>query len=324
MTPKFSIVSNGDLDFRVGFPQDYSGPILPGGKFFSGVTDYGQVTIQELTGENYSLRYQIFHFFQKISLQAESARQGLHTRFMLKNNIQHSLKGIGKIHLREGQFATVLSSLANCISRFEKDTIYQSLDIFYSPSLLQHLAGFFPELEIIIAMQPDHPILLANARRIIPSMKDVIREILECSFDKETSQFYFDLKIREILFLMLNDTYYGHSSRLKLSAFETARIQEARNILLKDITKKPITIPELAKRVNINEFKLKKGFRELFGTSIFECLLEARMEKARELLLTTDKPIKAICSESGYPRITNFITAFRRKYGYTPGSLRRK
>jgi AraC-like DNA-binding protein len=42
------------------------------------------------------------------------------------------------------------------------------------------------------------------------------------------------------------------------------------------------------------------------------------------LLLTTNKPIKDICSSVGYPRITNFITAFRRRFGVTPGSLRRQ
>lgn len=325
MIPQFSIVSNGTLDLRAGVPPDYSGPLLPGGNFFSAVTEHGEVMVQELNGEHYSLRYQVFHFFQNLSLQSESERQGLHTRFLLKNNLRHSLKGIGKINVREGQFTAVLSSVAECISRFEKDKVYQSLDIFYSPILLQQLAHFFPELETIMAMQPNHPLLLVQPKRIIPAMKDVIREILECAFDQVTSPFYFDLKIREMLLLILNDTYNGpSSSRIPLSSSEKERIEKARDILLEDITKKPITIAALAKRVAINEFKLKKGFRELFGTSIFECLLDARMEKARELLLQTNLPIKVICSEAGYPRITNFITAFRRKYGYTPGSLRRK
>ena len=324
MTPQFSIVSKGPLNLYSGIPPDYPGPILPAANFFSSVNDIGQVLVQELRSDHYILRYNIFRFIEKISLHSKVVKQGLHTRFMLKNNVQHYVKDAQRIDLREGQYTMIWSSQAESLSRFEKNTEYKTLDIFYSPSILQQLASYFPELETVISMEPGHPLLLADTRRIAPAMKDIIREIMECSFDPAISQFYFDCKVREFLYLLLNDTYNNDlSASLRLSSFDTEAIQEARRILLQDISKKPMTIPELSKKVSVNEFKLKKGFRELFGTSIFECLTEARMEKARELLLSTDLPIKAICIHAGYARITNFITAFRRRYGYTPGSLRR-
>lgn len=304
--------------------MDYAGPLLAGGNFFSAINDYGVAMVQEIRSDHFTLRYNIFRFLTKISLQSNSEKKGLYSRFMLKNNIHHQVKGSGRIHLREGQYSMIWSSLGECISRFEKNTEYKTLDIFYAPSMLRQLAGYFPELESILLIEPDHPLLLANTRRTAPAMKDIIREMIECSFDPATSPFYFDCKVREFLYLMMNDVYDGGSPSIRLNSFEKSCIREARNILLKDITQRPMTIPELAKKINLNEFKLKKGFREIFGTSIFECLLEARMDKARELLLHTELPIKAICGKAGYPRITNFITAFRRRYGYTPGSLRRK
>ena len=109
-----------------------------------------------------------------------------------------------------------------------------------------------------------------------------------------------------------------------LTAYEKSRVAEAKFILLQDISGRSLTIRELSRAVALNEFKLKLGFKQMYGTGIFECLTEARMEKARELLITTTKPIKEICTIAGYPRMTNFITAFRKKFGYTPGSLRRK
>jgi AraC-like DNA-binding protein len=65
-------------------------------------------------------------------------------------------------------------------------------------------------------------------------------------------------------------------------------------------------------------------FRQVFGSGVFETLLKARMQKARSLLLETDKPIKEVASLIGYERLTSFITAFRKHFGYTPASLRRK
>ena len=326
MTLQFSTPANGVIDFTLSIPVDYRGPLLCGSNFLHATKDFGELMTQEIAGEHFSLHYNIYRFFQKITLRAISAKKGLHTRFMLRNNIYHSVKGVGKVRLREGQFGMLWSSVAECISKFDEDNEYVTLDIYYSPAMLQQIAAFFPELQTVLDMEDGGPLLLGGKiRTMIPKLKDIIKDILECPFDPQTSPFYFDLKAREFLFVMLSEAYNGKSySRFRLTPFEKGRIKEVREILLKDITKKPPSIRELAKKISVNEFKLKKGFREIFGTSIFECLLEARMDKARELLLTTDLPIKSICSQVGYPRITNFITAFRRKYGYTPGSMRRK
>jgi AraC-like DNA-binding protein len=151
----------------------------------------------------------------------------------------------------------------------------------------------------------------------------VIRQIIECPYDASTSTFYFDIKIREIFLALLQQVYKKEKLNYAFSEYEVARLVEARNKLLEDLGRKPFTISELSRTVGLNVFKLKVGFRQLFGVGVFECLQDTRMEKAREMLLKTNKPIKEISALSGYPRMTNFITAFRKRFGYTPGSLRR-
>lgn len=79
----------------------------------------------------------------------------------------------------------------------------------------------------------------------------------------------------------------------------------------------------LARQVALNEFKLKTGFRKYFDSGIFEWLMEQKMQQAKKLILNTNKPVKEISAMVGYPRTTNFITAFRRQFGVTPGALRR-
>jgi AraC-like DNA-binding protein len=212
---------------------------------------------------------------------------------------------------------------ANCNCRFEKDIEYRTLDVFYSPELLQQLTFFFPELQDLMK-DVKTKLLVSNPCFITPEMRDIIRQILECPFDETTRQFYFDLKVREYLYVMLEHAYKRSPSRYRFTPYETACIIKAHKLLLEDLSKKPLSLQMLSRSVAINEFKLKAGFRQLFGVSVFDCLHEARMGKARELLLSTNKPIKQICVLTGYPRMTNFITAFRKKFGYTPGSLRRK
>lgn len=110
---------------------------------------------------------------------------------------------------------------------------------------------------------------------------------------------------------------------LKITPYEIARIYEAKSILEGYIDKKPPTIRQLSKMVAINEFKLKRGFRKFFNAGIFTWITTEKMYRAKNQLEETNKPIKEIAVLAGYPRTTNFITAFRKQFGITPGAIRR-
>ena len=83
------------------------------------------------------------------------------------------------------------------------------------------------------------------------------------------------------------------------------------------------TLNELAKQYGMSARALNERFRDAYGQSIFACLSEARLAEAHEALLKTDTPIKAIAARLGYAHVSNFTSAFRSKYGYPPGSLRK-
>ena len=100
-------------------------------------------------------------------------------------------------------------------------------------------------------------------------------------------------------------------------------IFRARDIIKTDITKH-LSIKEISRLVQLNEYKLKIGFREKFGTGIFEHLLQERMDMARKLLIETGKPMKEIASLTGFNQVSNFIASFKKYFGHTPGHLRRK
>lgn len=316
------ISASNILEFKPVLSADYNGPVLPGSRQFSCETEAFNLTIQEFRSELYTIRYNLFQFLKHTTLDSHSALAGLHTRVLLKNKLQHKIKDLGKLEIGEEQCGVLWAEHAICETRFIKNEEYKTLDIFYSPSLAEQLAFFFPQLSDI--MIPDRITLLSKHPIFItPSMQDIIRQILECPYDDHTSRFYFDIKVREFLYILLQNIYKKPPLRYKLSDEETALVVNARQRLLEDLGRKAVTVTELSKIVGLNTFKLKAGFQQLFGVGIFECLQEKRMEKARELLLTTNKPIKDICTLTGYPRMTNFITAFRKKFGYTPGSLRR-
>ncbi len=98
------------------------------------------------------------------------------------------------------------------------------------------------------------------------------------------------------------------------------KIVRAREVLLQHIGE-PITIKELSRKVAINECYLKKGFKELFGTTIFDFYQSQRMEHARYLLYEKGLTVTEVSIMLGYSSISHFSTAFKKHTGLKPCEL---
>lgn len=318
-----TLTNGGPMEFQPGLPSNYSGPILRGARAVSATTNGGQLVIQELAGELYSIRLTAGKFFNKIKASGNILTRGLYSYFMLKNGVRKEILFIGKLHLRQDQYTCFFTAPTPFNARIENDKEFRILDVFYSPKLVEELVPFFPELKEVLSTSPGI-MLSGKACWALPSMKEITNQLLDSLYDDATRQFYFDLKVRELLYQMLQNAYKRKPAELFYTPWEVSKIHEARTILKSNISKKPPTIKSLSKQVALNEFKLKAGFRQYFNVTIFEWLMEQKMQYAKHLILNTNKPIKDICVMVGYPRTTNFITAFRRRFGMTPGSLRRK
>ena len=107
-----------------------------------------------------------------------------------------------------------------------------------------------------------------------------------------------------------------------LNPTDLERIHAAKTILLKNIQDPP-TIAGLARLSGINEFKLKRGFKQVFNTTIFGCLQEYRMQTAHTLLRNTPKNTSEVASEVGYVNVSHFINAYRKQFGITPGTFKK-
>lgn len=98
------------------------------------------------------------------------------------------------------------------------------------------------------------------------------------------------------------------------------KVIKAREILIQHIGE-PITIKELSRKVAINECYLKKGFKELFGTTIFEFYQSQRMEHAKFLLYEKGLSVTEVSALLGYSSISHFSTAFKKHTGLKPCEL---
>lgn len=101
---------------------------------------------------------------------------------------------------------------------------------------------------------------------------------------------------------------------------EKDKIVLAKTILMEQMQQPP-TIAELSLSVGINQCYLKKGFRELFGTTIYEFIQNQRMQKAQLLLKSTQQSISEIADQVGFSNHSSFSSAFKKYTGLLPSEF---
>jgi len=132
---------------------------------------------------------------------------------------------------------------------------------------------------------------------------------------------YLESKAMEIVVLILDNEIIKHKDttrKIKLNKSDLSKMYLVKKIMIENLENPP-SILELSKMVELNTYKLKIGFKEMFGTTVFGYLRDIRMEKARLLLENHELNINEIANEVGYSNPSHFATAFRKKYGVTPG-----
>ena len=83
-------------------------------------------------------------------------------------------------------------------------------------------------------------------------------------------------------------------------------------------------IPVIARKVALSESTLKRNFKQVFGTSIYEYYLQTKMERARELFAEQPFSVKEVAYKLGYEKTSSFIKIFKRFYNFSPGELKKK
>ena len=101
------------------------------------------------------------------------------------------------------------------------------------------------------------------------------------------------------------------------------RIHHAKEILTEQIDNPPLLL-DLARQVGLNDCTLKRGFREVFGTTAFGYLHDYRLEQARQLLLENRFNVSEVAVQVGFGSCSYLSRVFRKKYGVSPKQYQRQ
>lgn len=189
-------------------------------------------------------------------------------------------------------------------------------------SLIEHDEQAFEPLARFAHHDFAHQFLFRENRPVEEAVMKAARDINRCRMLGNNAHKYLEAKIVDCLsgFLLPSgespsSTYFSHAVRDK--------IHDAHAIILERYMDMP-SLHELAAMVGTNECTLKKAFKQEFGTTVFQCLFDYRMDMAARYLLDTDLPVSEIGFLLGYDYQSHFCTAFKRKYGMAPMEYRSK
>ncbi|OIN59620.1 helix-turn-helix transcriptional regulator [Arsenicibacter rosenii] len=206
------------------------------------------------------------------------------------------------------------------------DSLLQFVSVRWHQDLLLSLAETYGDPLVTLAQhvtekQPMQ--LIPNGLPVLAALHTVLMQLVDVSLSGCLLKLFLEAKVMELLALQLKqfqelDTF---GSRTPATVTDLDKLEEVRRILQREFTRPP-TLSALSRLVGLNEFKLKKGFREAYGTSVYDWVLNYRLDVGYRLLMQQQLSVSEVAYQIGYQHPAHFTTAFRKKYGIPPSQIR--
>ncbi len=246
--------------------------------------------------------------------------------FMLEGDMQSDFHAFGKaFHIGRNQHNLLFSPRPEGEHTFRKG-VSRALNVSFDPSYFTQLVDFdeAPTAALLERMTRGDAFLASREMMPVqPRMLGIIGEMRDCPLKGGFKKMYLEGKVLELLSLQLEQSCRPVPAPSALRKPDLDRIRQVREYL-DDQYVHPASLPEIGRMFGLNEFKLKKGFRELYGTTVFGYALERRMELARKLLGDGVMNVNQVADAVGYENPNHFSAAFKKRFGYSPGVVLRR
>ena len=152
----------------------------------------------------------------------------------------------------------------------------------------------------------------------------ILHDIINCKHAGSFRNIFLESKALSLLLCFqkcneANQTDCG-SCKFLTKPIEREKIIKAKEIILNNLHC-PLTIPKLSLQIGINQCYLKKGFKEIYGMTVYDYVQEQRMLKAKLLLKQNKYSVSQVAEQIGYSSAGNFSNAFKRYAGVFPSEL---
>lgn len=153
---------------------------------------------------------------------------------------------------------------------------------------------------------------------ISPQMMNVTDELFKQTPATSLHDFYFRVKAEELIYLFFAELLKRSSSaHQQLNVEDLKNISAIRNSIVQDLSLQP-HLPKLARTYNMSESKMKKLFRQVYGTSIYNYYQALRMKEAARLLQEGRLSVTEVGYGLGFSNLSHFSRLFAKHTGIKP------
>ena len=158
-----------------------------------------------------------------------------------------------------------------------------------------------------------------NEENISPSMAIVLSQLFHYSLHPSIKNLYYKGKGYELLSLYFNKTEDPNAEQCPFLIVEdnVMKIRKAKEIIIANMAEPP-GLQELADEIGLNLKKLKMGFKQIYGDTVYGFLFDYKMNIARKLLDSGSYNVNEVGLKIGYSTGSHFIAAFKKKFATTP------
>jgi len=302
-------LSHEQLEWKETIPFSFKGVRLPGSTVLSSVGEFGSICTQEFKTDNFFLRLNVFDLLQRFVAGSLTQMPGLFARLVIKGRTDLQLNNDSIIPLRQNQFLLFRQTDNLKTETYEKN-IHLVFDTFLSEDLSKELKQVFPQTNY-----------QALPRWSDAEITTTVHSVLRCKYENELRRHFFESRVKDIFFKYFSLSSGEANIEIIATNDELKAIYKAEEIISSNIDRH-YSIPELSKKILLNEYRLKLLFKKVFGTGPYEFLVNKRLEKGMELL-ETGLSVKEVAAKVGY-RPSDFTTAFRNHFGFPPSDARKK
>ena len=155
--------------------------------------------------------------------------------------------------------------------------------------------------------------------KINPSMAVVLNQLISFNLNSSIKPLYFKGKVYELLSLYFNRSEDADIEQCPFLVDEVnvAKLKKAKDIIIANMAEPP-TLQELSEQIDLSLKKLKEGFKQIYGDTVYGFLFDYKMEVARKLLESGEHNVNEVGLKVGYSTSSHFIAAFKKKFGTTP------
>ncbi|HTG66069.1 MAG TPA: AraC family transcriptional regulator [Flavobacterium sp.] len=285
-----------------------------------------EITIRNLITEGVLIFDSTMFFSEAQTIQTEMIGEAVVMNFICSNNLESDIDQVeNEKYSTENTHNILYTSKLKATFKIPALQEINCLSIILSPDFYSRLInedwGLHKKFSRNIK-QKKTGYLTPKYAPFNAAIQWVLHEIKSCTYEGTLQKMYIESKIKELLIFQLDSVKEPVKAEKIIDDEELSKLLKAKLILEEKFTNAP-SLSELSRLISLNEFKLKKGFKACFQTTIKSYVIQLRMEYAKNLFKNKTANVSEVAEKCGYKDVSHFSSAFKLFYGFTPASFRK-